>query len=271
VSSCGTKILIRTNYLDNYWAVGSPCGTYGYEDKGTISQYEELKKINYNKYRVVVEGEWGVTEIQNPAIRNFNESRHVGKAVRNVGQNLIFSVDFNVSPLLCLVAQEYKIGTEHKIRILEEIKIENGNTQQLISVIKSKYTIFELSKALFTGDSSGMNRSTASVTSNWAQLDKAFMLGRRLIIPKANPKILESLELCEYVFGLHPDLLIDESCKTLIFELLYTEKNDTGIIKINRNKEEQRSDALDCLRYLFNTFFNLQRNIIKNPMYFGIK
>jgi PBSX family phage terminase large subunit len=270
VSSCGTKILIRTNYLDNYWAVGSPCGTYGYEDKGTISQYEELKKINYNKYRVVVEGEWGVTEIQNPAIRNFNESRHVGKAVRNASYPLIFSVDFNVSPLLCLVAQEYR-APEHKIRIIEEIRIEHGTTQDLVNIIRAKYTPFELTRSIFTGDASGMNRTTAAIASNWQQLDKAFKLGRRLIIPRANPKVLESLELCDYVFALHPDLLIDESCKTLIFELLYSEKDDNGIIKKNRSKEEQRSDALDCLRYFFNTFFNLNRNIIQNPMYFGIK
>jgi hypothetical protein len=116
-----------------------------------------------------------------------------------------------------------------------------------------------------------MNRTTAAIASNWQQLDKAFKLGRRLIIPRANPPILQSLDLCDYVFALHPDLLIDESCKTLIFELLYTEKNDDGIIKKNRSKEEQRSDALDCLRYLFNTFFNLQRSIIANPLWFGIK
>jgi hypothetical protein len=215
-------------------------------------------------------GRWGVEQIENPAIRNFNESRHVGKAVRNQSYPLIFSVDFNVSPLICLVAQEYR-APEHKIRIVEEIRIEHGTTQDLVNIIRSKYTLETLTRSIFTGDASGMNRTTAAIASNWQQLDKAFKLGRRLIIPRANPKVLESLELCDYVFALHPDLLIDESCKTLIFELLYSEKDDNGIIKKNRSKEEQRSDALDCLRYFFNTFFNLNRNIIQNPMYFGIK
>jgi PBSX family phage terminase large subunit len=270
VSSCGTKILIRTNYLDNYWAVGSPCGTYGYEDKGTISQYEELKKINYNKYRVVVEGEWGVTEIQNPAIRNFNESRHVGKAVRNQNYPLIFSVDFNVSPLVAIVCQEYK-DPHHKIRVLEEIIIENGNTQDLINVIKSKYSLETLSRALFTGDASGQNKTTASAFSNFQQLDRAFRLNKRLIIPKSNPSVIDTLDLCEYIFGLHPDLIIDESCKVLIFELLYTERNETGLVKKNRTKQEERADALDCMRYFANTFFKLMRSIIQTPAYYGIK
>ena len=215
-------------------------------------------------------GRWGVEQIQNPAIRNFNESRHVGKAVRNVSQNLIFSVDFNCQPLICLVCQEYK-DPHHKIRVLEEIRLENGTTQDLISVIKSKYTLETLVRAIFTGDASGMNRTTAAIASNWQQIDKAFRLGRRLIIPRANPPVLQSLDLGDFVFGLHPDIIIDDSCKTLIFELEYTEKDDKGIVKKNRSNDAHKADALDCLRYFFNTFFNLQRSIITNPSYFGIK
>jgi hypothetical protein len=187
-----------------------------------------------------------------------------------VGQNLIFSVDFNCQPLICLVCQEYK-DPHHKIRVLEEIRLENGTTQDLISVIKSKYTLETLVRAIFTGDASGMNRTTAAIASNWQQIDKAFRLGRRLIIPRANPPVLQSLDLGDFIFGLHPDIIIDNSCKTLIFELEYTEKDDKGIVKKNRSNDAHKADALDCLRYFFNTFFNLQRSIITNPSYFGIK
>jgi PBSX family phage terminase large subunit len=215
-------------------------------------------------------GRWGVEQIQNPAIRNFNESRHVGKAVRNPSYPLIFSVDFNVSPLVAIVCQEYK-DPHHKIRVLEEIIIENGNTQDLINVIKSKYSLETLSRALFTGDASGQNKTTASAFSNFQQLDRAFRLNKRLIIPKSNPSVIDTLDLCEYIFGLHPDLIIDESCKVLIFELLYTERNETGLVKKNRTKQEERADALDCMRYFANTFFKLMRSIIQTPAYYGIK
>jgi hypothetical protein len=215
-------------------------------------------------------GRWGVEQIQNPAIRNFNESRHVGKAVRNQNYPLIFSVDFNCQPLVAIVCQEYK-DTHHKIRVLEEIRLENATTQDLINVIKSKYTLFELSRALFTGDASGQNKTTASAFSNFQQLDRAFKLNKRLILPRSNPSVLDTLDLLDFIFGLHPDFIIDESCKTLIFELLYTEKDEKGLVKKNRNKDEHKADALDCLRYFGNTFFKLMRSIIQTPAYYGIK
>ena len=215
-------------------------------------------------------GRWGVEQIENPAIRNFNESRHVGKAVRNASYPLIFSVDFNCQPLICLVCQEYK-DTTHKIRVLEEIRLENATTQDLINVIKSKYTLFELSRALFTGDASGQNKTTASAFSNFQQLDRAFKLNKRLILPRSNPSVLDTLDLLDFIFGLHPDFIIDESCKTLVFELLYTEKDEKGLVKKNRNKDEHKADALDCLRYFGNTFFKLMRSIIQTPAYYGIK
>jgi len=215
-------------------------------------------------------GRWGVEQIQNPAIRNFNESRHVGKAVRNQNYPLIFSVDFNCQPLICLVCQEYK-DTSHKIRVLEEIRLENATTQDLINVIKSKYTLFELSRALFTGDASGQNKTTASAFSNFQQLDRAFKLNKRLILPRSNPSVLDTLDLLDFIFGLHPDFIIDESCKTLVFELLYTEKDEKGLVKKNRSKDEHKADALDCLRYFGNTFFKLMRSIIQTPAYYGIK
>jgi hypothetical protein len=131
--------------------------------------------------------------------------------------------------------------------------------------------LFELSRALFTGDASGQNKTTASAFSNFQQLDRAFKLNKRLILPRSNPSVLDTLDLLDFIFGLHPDFIIDESCKTLVFELLYTEKDEKGLVKKNRNKDEHKADALDCLRYFGNTFFKLMRSIIQTPAYYGIK
>ena len=59
ISSCGTTILIKTSYKDNFWTVGSQCGTYGYVDEALISDYEKLKYTDSNRYKVEVLGEWG--------------------------------------------------------------------------------------------------------------------------------------------------------------------------------------------------------------------
>ncbi|MDX1373377.1 MAG: hypothetical protein R3321_12960, partial [Nitrososphaeraceae archaeon] len=53
------------------------------------------------------------------------------------------------------------------------------------------------------------------------------------------------------------DVLVSDKMNVTINELEYTEVSPEGdILKKNRDREEQRSDALDCARYMFNTFVN---------------
>jgi len=269
VSADGSRLLIKTDYKDNYWTAGSPDGTYGFRDENLIRDYENLKTYNYNKYRVVVLGEWGVTDVKSPAIQNFIKDKHTGKAEYNPMFPLIFSVDFNTKPLACTVWQEYKIGVEHKIRCIREIALENAKTQDLIEFIKKNYTAQELSRCYFTGDATGRTETTANL-SNWLQIENAFRLGKRMHLPSVNPHVLTSLEHCDFVLHRHKDLIIDESCHHLIFELEYTEKDEKGIIKKSRTKDEQKADFLDTMRYMFNYYFLLRKDIASNIIYYNL-
>lgn len=207
--------------------------------------------------------------VQNVAMHNFNESVHVKPIEYNPIYPLIFSIDFNTTPLACIICQEYKEGINHKIHVLNEIKIENAKTQDLIDEIKRRYSVLELSKAKFTGDSTGRTETTAYL-SNWLQIQKAFNLGVRLEVPTSNPSVLSSIELCNYIFYRHKNLFIDPKCKNLIYELKYTEADQSGLIKKDRNDLSQRADFLDCYRYFCNTYFMIKRNILKNGVYFNI-
>lgn len=269
ISSCGTMILIKTDYNDNFWTVGSPCGTYGYRDESLLQKYESLKTLNYAKYRVVALGEWGVTEVQSPAVSTFDTTIHVGKPEYDPRFPLIFSVDFNTNPLACTVWQHYKIESTHYIRCLREIGLENKKTSDLIDFIQTSYTPMELSRCYFTGDATGKIERTENL-SNWMQIEKAFRLGSRLHLPSSNPHVLSSLAHCDFIFHRHKNILIDETCHRLIYELQYTEKDDSGLVKKDRNKLEQRADFLDTMRYYFNYYFFIQKNIVNNPQYFNI-
>lgn len=59
-SKDGKTVLIKTTFEDNYWIVGSPCGTYGYRDENLIAEYEALRTRDYYSYRINVLGEWGI-------------------------------------------------------------------------------------------------------------------------------------------------------------------------------------------------------------------
>ena len=274
ISECGTMVLIKTDYQDNYWTVGSPCGEYGYRDEALIEKYNQLKAYNYNKWRVVACGEWGIAEVKSPAFPTFDIKKHVGKTEMVSGIPLLFFIDFNNNPLACIVFQIYRNETGHKIRGLKEIKItpKEGihNTQLLIDFIKANYPNHVHSLCMTT-DATGTQKTAAGL-SNILQLNKAFNLGRRLQTPTINPKVKDSVELVNYVFYHHPDILLDPSMETLIFELQNTERDaDGGLIKDKRDDATQRADFVDALRYGANWHFFLNDNIYKFPSKFGIK
>jgi len=238
-----------------------------------IKEFESYKGFDYKRYLVDALGEWGVITPKSPAIQTFNLSKHVGKVYEVQNIPLLFWVDFNIDPLACTVWQIYREDGIHKIRGIREIKInaKEGihNTQQLIDLIKLQYAN-KLHSICFSGDATGaMGR--AEGLSNWIQINKAFNLGRRLQVPSSNPSVLASIDLMNYVFYHHPDILIDDSMTNTIFELQHTEKDDKGLVKKDRNLAEQRADFIDTIRYGFSYHFMIQDDIQKYPQKFGIK
>ncbi len=77
-STCGKVVLIKTTYEDNYWIVGSPCGTYGYVDENLIAEYEGLRTKNFNSYKVNVLGEWGKTDFGGEFLKSWRSEEHTG-------------------------------------------------------------------------------------------------------------------------------------------------------------------------------------------------
>lgn len=237
------------------------------------AHYHNLKHTNPAKYLPYARGEWGIREVVSPAIQTFDVKKHVGKVEIKENVPLLFWVDFNIDPLACTVWQIYRENGAHKIRGIREIMIKSKegmhNTQQLIDFIKLNYAT-KLHSICFSGDATGaMGR--AEGLSNWIQINNAFKLGARLQVPKANPNVLSSIDLMNYVFYHHPDIVIDSSMEQTIFELINTEKDEKGLIKDKRADATQRADFLDTVRYGFNWHFMLTDDIQKYPSKFGIK
>ncbi len=236
------------------------------------AHYHNLKFTNPALYLPYAKGEWGIKEIISPAFWNFNPKKHIGKTEPVAGVPLLFWIDFNVE-LACTVWQIYRDSEGHKIRGLREVKIKpkehTASTQVLIDWIKSEYPN-QLHSLCMTTDATG-GQNTAASKSNLYQINRAFNLNRRLQTPAINPPQKDSLELVNYVLYHHKNLLIDPSMENLIFDLQNVEKDDDGkLIKDSRNKEAQKSDFADSLRYGFNYHFYLLKNIYDNPSHFGI-
>lgn len=262
---------LKEEYVENTYLNHS---TYLNNDFIDKEEYYKNLLLNangmLNKIEVDVKGLWGLSEVQNQAIPNFDKNIHVKKVEYNPMFPLIFSCDFNADPLVTLVCQEYNVGGVHYLNVLKEIVLEKSKTQNLIEYLNKNYTQLELSRARFTGDATGRKETTAGLA-DWKQLIQAFRLGSRLDLPNINPNVLASIELCNFIFYRHQNVTINPSCTKLIFELEYTEADEKGLVKKNRNNDAQKADALDCLRYFFNTYCLIKRDIFKQQNYFNIR
>lgn len=235
----------------------------------------ELKsKTNPNYYRIYKLGEWGKPDVQSPFMYNFNKDKHVGKCQIN-DHELRFGQDFNVDPMATVVCQMWFDKEGHHVRFVKEHGLRNKGTREMIETIKGSYTPLQLSKCLWTGDATSQKRTVEQTIkssehmTSWRLIDDAFKLGRRLQVPRANPSVKETRDLCNMILALHPDIVFDESLSLTINEMMYTECDESGDIKKkNRDKDEQKADFVDCVRYIFWTWMP---DFIINPKKYGVK
>lgn len=140
ISSCGTTILIKTSYKDNYWTVGSPCCSYGYRDENLIRDYEHLKTSDYNAYKVNVLGEWGTVNRGGEFYKSFKPELHVIKSILyNQDLPLHLSFDENVNPYLSLSVYQ---GEGLKTWKIDEICLENpkNTLHYVLTEFKRRYS-----------------------------------------------------------------------------------------------------------------------------------
>lgn len=158
ISSCGTVILIRTSYPDNYWTVGSPDGTYGYRDDKLIAKYERLKDTDYNSYKVNVLGEWGNVRKGGEFYKNFKIENQVKKHKYNEQLPIHISFDENVNPYLSLSVYQADGLSSWKI---DEITLEHpfNTLKHTLSKFKQKYTPNTLTVFIY-GDRTSLKADT---------------------------------------------------------------------------------------------------------------
>lgn len=213
----------------------------------------KLKDISEYYYNIYVLGQWGNRLNDSPFVYNYDQNKHNKKGlIPDRFNELILSFDFNKNPITCLVAQ-YING---KLKLLEQIKLSNSDIYALCDYINANYPRFIF---IVTGDATGKN-STALVQDNLNYYkvikSKLDLMDSQFKVPTKNPDIKENQVLVNAVLKF-VDVEIDEDkCKGLIFDFKKVQVlADGSIKKANRNDKSQQADALDCFRYLCNTFF----------------
>lgn len=158
ISTCGSIILIRTVYQDNYWTNGRPGGEhgrnneFGYRDESLISRYERLRTTNNNSYKVNVLGEWGKTVFGGEFLKCWRSEIHTGDFPYNpkLAVHLIF--DENVNPYFpCAIIQIADNQKEFFLIHAIAMKNPNNNTKSMAREITRKLREWHHSEAVFIG------------------------------------------------------------------------------------------------------------------------
>lgn len=233
-----------------------------------IEQLEALKTIDPNQYRIYVLAGWGKPEVERPYMYNFSYDKHVGETKLIQHQPVILSFDFNIDPFVCLAFHVFRDKDGHHVHGLREFVIKVGDIKQMCDLIKVSIPKEYHPHFIITGDATGRKRDVTQRNNMdaWQQIMKELGIVKgssRMKVPISNPIVKQNRHLCNAILAQHPDVKINPDMAVTINELLYTEVDEEGNIKKkNRKREEQRSDALDCTRYLFNSFM---KDFISTP------
>lgn len=218
ISSCGTTVLIKTSYKDNYWSVGSPCGTYGYRDDNLIADYEKLKETDPNAYKVNVLGEWGNVNRGGEFYKSFKYQNQVKQHNYNQELPLHISFDENVNPYLsCSIYQAEGLSS----RKIDEICLEHplNTLKDTLKKLISKYPN-KNQKIFIYGDRTSLKQDTKLQKGvNFYTIIEDFLkkegykTERRL--PRKNPNVVSRGNFINDIFSeniMGIDYTIDENC-----------------------------------------------------------
>lgn len=236
ISDCGKVALIRTTYEDNYWIVGSPCGTYGFRDENLIAEYEALRTKNYNSYKVNVLGEWGKTVFGGEFLKSWRSEIHTGIYPYSPKLALHLVFDENTVPYFpCGIFQVS----------------ENGKTAYLIHIIalenpvnKTSFMAQEIDKLLhrwghqqevFVGGDATSQKDDVKLEQGH-DLFRLIMNGiakwkpRRAVL-KSNPSVKMSKDFFNDILEHNEQGLsffVDKSCRKAIADYENTKEDKNG-------------------------------------------
>ena len=120
-------VLIQSTYLNNFWVVGSPDGTYGFVDKQAIMEFDYNREHDENYYRIYALGEWGILKTGSEFFGSFNSGKHVKRVEYNPALPIHLSVDNNVLPYITCTMWQIEIGERKVVRQFGELMAENPN------------------------------------------------------------------------------------------------------------------------------------------------
>lgn len=181
---------------------------------------------------------------------SFSRDQHVVELKPEAHLPLLWTLDFNVDPMSSLITQI----AGGKVRVLDEIVIRHGTTQQACEQFLQRYPAHQAGIAVY-GDASGFQGQTTGA-SDYDIVREHFLVHTnipvRYRVPRSNPSVRERINLTNAKLRSASGeigVLMDPKCKELIkdFEQVCF-KEDSN--QIDKDRDRLRTHLSDALGYL---------------------
>lgn len=277
-------ILIQTTYLNNFWVVGSPDGTYGYYDEQCIADFERDKTHDPDYYNVYALGEWGVIRTGSEFFGSFSRGKHCGEVAHDPALPLHISIDSNVLPYITITYWQIDTANGKEIRQIGETcaATPDNSVRRAAKLTAKRLSEWGVDAVFIHGDASTRNanniddekRSFLDLFIDTLQkegIEVTDMVGTR------NPGVALTGEFINAIFeGVIPltSLKIGDNCLSSIEDYQSVQKDANGAIlktrvknKITMQTYEEHGHITDTLRYVvvdllrdeFNSFSNRRK------------
>lgn len=261
-------VVIQTTYLNNFWVVGSPDGTYGFYDEQCVADFERDRLNDPDYYNVYALGEWGVIRTGSEFFSSFNRGVHTGVCEYDPTLPVHISVDSNVLPYIsCTYWQIALDGGRKHIRQIGETCADspNNTVRKAAKLVAKRLHELCVDKVILHGDAS--TRAANNIDDEKRSFHDLFIdtLQKEGIevedkVSNKNPSVPMSGEFINAIFDvIFPGLqiTIDENCKVSIEDYMSVQKDVNGGIlktkvknKITMQTYEEHGHISDTFRYV---------------------
>jgi PBSX family phage terminase large subunit len=258
-------VVIQSTYLNNFWVVGSPDGTYGYYDEQCIADFEKDRLNDPDYYNVYALGEWGVIRTGSEFFGSFHRDRHSGEHPYKPDLPIHISVDNNVLPYISVSYWQGGLSTGIKIWQFHETCAESpNNTVKKSSKLVGKYLkdIGYCDKVYLHGDAS--TKAANSIDDekrSWMDLfidtlqKEGFEIEDK--VGNKNPSVAMTGEFINAIFDeIVPgiEIGIDESCTVSLEDYMSVQKDANGAILKTKVKNKTTMQTYEEHGHLSDTF-----------------
>ena len=262
------SVIIQSTYMNNFWVVGSPDGTYGYYDEQCVMDFEHDRLYDPDYYNIYALGEWGVIKTGNEFLNSFNVGKNSGEYPYIPGLPIHLSVDSNVLPYISVSYWQADLSKGKDMYQIAETTAEspNNSVRRAAKLVSKKLSELGYDDKIYLhGDASAKAANTIDDNKrsfmdlfidtlkkdNWIVEDK---------VGNKNPSVSMTGEFVNAIFEKQlPDLsiYIDDGCRASIDDYQSVQKDANGAIlktkvkdSVTKQTYEEHGHLTDTLRYV---------------------